>query len=85
MSKIQLFLSREDLTERKKSSPINEIGLYDFKSSTVSLKQIEEASLIVFCEKLYDGKGTHGNCHKVLKDRDGNYISGLTNELMPKI
>jgi hypothetical protein len=78
MSKKEFFLSREYLIESKKSTPTNDIKVHDFKSSVISLSQIEKASLIVFCESLYDGKGTHGNSQRVLKDRTGNYFKNLT-------
>ena len=78
MSKNEYFLSREDLIEAKRSVSINEITLYDFKTSVLSLKKIQKADLIVFVESLYDGRGTHCNSHRVLKDRKGNYLQGLS-------
>lgn len=81
-TKKEYFLSREDLIEISRSIPINKITIMDFKISVISLRQIEQADLIVFCESLYDRKGTHGNCQRVLKDRSGSYLKNL---IHPKI
>jgi len=77
-AKKHFFLSREDLIESKKLIPINEVTLWDFKTSSISFRQIIHAKLIVFCESLYDGKGTHGNAQRVLKDKKGDYFNNLT-------
>jgi len=76
--KREFFLCRDDLLESKKSTPTNEVTKWDFKTSAITFRQIINADLIVFCESLYDGKGTHGNSQRVLKDRHNTYFKRLT-------
>lgn len=55
-----ITLTREDLGKIHESKPIEEIGVYDFHSHSVTLKQIEEADYIEFKD---------GDKVKVLKNK----------------
>lgn len=47
MDRGELILRRCNLIERKKTSPINELGVYDFK---VRKQDVERANRIIFIE-----------------------------------
>lgn len=41
-------LTRGDLMERKSDLPVNEIGIYDFKSTSMNTDEMHKAHLIIF-------------------------------------
>lgn len=55
-----ITLKRDDLIDWKKDTPIQEVNINDFKSTSVTRDEILKAYYILFSD---------GNIHKVLKDR----------------
>ena len=48
VSKRFIELTRDDLGKFKSDSPIDEISIYDFKSSSMSREEMHKAELIIF-------------------------------------
>lgn len=59
-SKRYITLKRDDLIKWKKNIPVEEINIYDFKSTSITIDEYLRAYYILFSD---------GNIHKVLKDR----------------
>jgi hypothetical protein len=60
VSRQYITLKRYDLLEWKKDTPIKNLTIYDFKSTSVTRDEILSAYYILFSDY---------NIHKVLKDR----------------
>lgn len=46
-----IILERNDLIENYKEKPIDQIGLYNFKKTSVLLSDLESADLVLFVDK----------------------------------
>jgi len=58
-----ITLKRDDLIEYKKDILIQDVNIFDFKSTSISIDEIMKADYILFSDD---------DNHKILKDRFGN-------------
>ena len=71
-----IILTREDLVKYKTDLPIEEVGLFDFKSSSITREEINKAEVIIFkdgeqiiekSKEVLDSIANKNNIHEMLK------------------